>query len=251
MTAPSFVDPTPPGEAVPPLDPIGLVLADALRELIYTGATTSERSLQQAVGVSEIGAECKRQLAYKVAGTPPVHIDENPMPAIIGTGFHLHVQRIIEGLDRRRYLVETPVTYKGVPGTVDLYDRRRRTLIDWKSTSKGKLRKLRQDGPPQRARVQIQIYGAALRALGEDPVRLALAYVPRDGSLEDLWVWSTTPDQKLVDEWMARFELITDDIARGLPPGQMSALPGPLCSYCPFFQPTSTDPARGCPGPNM
>jgi hypothetical protein len=251
MTA-TWTDPVPVAEVpTPALDPIGLVLADHLRELIYTGATTSERSMQQEVGVSEVGSECERQLAYKIAGTAPVHLDENPMPSIIGTGFHLHVQRMIEKLDRRRYLVETPVNYKGIPGTVDLYDRRRRTVIDWKSTGKSKLRRLQADGPPMRAQVQIQIYGAALKALGEDPARLALAYVPRDGSLDDLWVWSTTPDQELVDRWINRFESITESVVAGTPAGNFHALPGPLCNYCPFYLPTSTDLSRGCPGPNL
>jgi hypothetical protein len=250
MTA-TWTDPTPVEELpAPTIDPIGLVLADALRELIFTGATTSERSLQQAVGMSEIGADCERQLAYKIASTPPVNLDPDPMPSIMGTGFHLHVQRMVERLDRRRYLVETPVTFKGIPGTVDLYDRRRRVVIDWKSTGKSKLRRLRTDGPPMRAQIQIQIYGAALRELGEDPSRLALAYVPRDGSLDDLWVWSTVPDQALVDKWVGRFESIVDGHAAGASPADFKATPGPLCKYCPHFLPTSTDLGRGCPGPN-
>lgn len=245
-------DPAPVEEAPEPtIDPIGLVLADALRELIYTGATTSERDLQTAVGMSEIGGDCERQLAYKIAETPPVNVTNDPMPSIMGTGFHLHVQRMIERLDRRRYLVETPVTYKGIPGTVDLYDRRRRIVIDWKSTSKAKLRRLRTDGPPQRAQVQIQIYGAALKLLGEDPARLALAYVPRDGTLDDLWVWSTTPDQAVVDQWVSRFEGLAEMVAKGYGPGDINAKPSRLCSWCDHYSPTSNDLSRGCPGPNL
>lgn len=249
MTA-TWTDPAPVDEQ-PALDPISLVLTDALRELVYTGATTSERSLQSAVGISEIGGGCERQLAYKIAGAPPVNVEPDPLPSIVGTGFHLHMEKIFSRLDRRRWLVETPVTYRGIPGTCDLYDRRRRLVIDWKSTSKSKLRRLRSDGPPEQAQVQIQIYGAALRTLGEDPQRLALAYVPRDGSLDDLWVWSTTPDQGLVDHWVGRFEALVDLHAAGADPSQVDALPSRLCGWCAHYNPTSTDLARGCPGAHL
>ena len=247
----TWVDPAPIVEAQSSLDPISMVLADALRELIYTGATNSERNLQTAVGMSEVGGECERQLAYKIAETPPVHLDPDPMPSIVGTGFHLHMQHIFGQLDRRRWLIEVPVSYRGIPGTCDLYDRRRKLVIDWKSTSKQRLRHLRSDGPPMRTQVQIQLYGAALRELGEDPQRLALAYVPRDGSLDDLWVWTTTPDKALVDQWVGRFEQLTERIAVGVTPGEVSPTPTRLCSWCPHYLPTSTDPDRGCPGPNL
>lgn len=250
MTTTKWADPAPVPEAPepPPLDPINMILADALRELIWTGATSSERSLQTVPGMSEIGGVCDRELYYKLAEIPPVNLAADPMPSIVGTGFHLHMERIFSKLDRRRWLVEVPLDYRGIPGTGDLYDRRRRLLIDWKSTSKGKLRRLRTDGPPERARIQVQLYGAALRELGEDPQRLALVYIPRDGSLDDLWVWSTPPDQAVVDAAVARYERLADAAVRTAPPADISARPGPLCGYCAHHAPGSTDLRRGCPG---
>lgn len=253
MSAPTkWADPTPVTEVeTPPLDPINLVLTDALRELVWTGAVSSERSLQTQAGMSEIGNDCDRELAYKIAGTPPVNLDPDPMPSIIGTGFHLHMEKIFGRLDPRRWLTETKVSYHGIPGTADLYDRRRKLLIDWKSTSKSKLRRLRSDGPPMRAQIQIQLYGAAMREYGEDPQRLALAYVARDGSLDDLWVWSTVPDQSVVDQAVARYEALVDRAARGERPNDVTAKPGRLCSYCAHYSPNATDLSRGCPGPNL
>jgi len=247
----TWTDPAPVTEPEVALDPIGLVLADALRELIYTGATTSQRSRQTAVGVSEIGGDCDRKLAYKIAEVTPTNIDADPMPSIIGTGFHLHMEKIFSTLDRRRWLVEVPVTYRGIPGTCDLYDRRRKLLIDWKSTSKAKLRRLRTDGPPLQAQVQIQIYAQALLALGETPQRCALAYVPRDGSLDDLWVWSTPLQPDLVQHWIERFEGLVERIATGTNPAAIDATPSRLCGWCAHYSPTSTDLSRGCPGPHL
>lgn len=248
----TWTDPAPVAEPeAPPLDPIGLVLADALREIIYTGATTSDRSLQTTVGPSEIGTDCDRQLAYRIAETPPVNLDSDPLPSIVGTGFHLHMEKIFSRLDRRRWLVEVPVEYRGIRGTCDLYDRRRRLVIDWKSTSKGKLRRLRNDGPPIRAQVQIQIYAQALIALGEDPQRVALVYVPRDGGLDDLWVWSSTLQPDLVGHWVGRFERLVERVATGEKPADFNASPSRLCGWCAHHNPASTDPNRGCPGPNL
>lgn len=232
-------------------DPISAVLSDALRELIYTGATNSARSLQTDIGISEVGTECARQLAYKAAGTLPVNLDADPMPSIIGTGFHLHMEKIFRGLDPRRWLVETPVAYRGIRGTADLFDRRRRLLIDWKSTSKSKINRLRKDQPPMQAQVQIQIYAAAMAALGEQVDRCALAYVPRDGKLDDLWVWSAVPDQKIADQWIDRLEGIHNNIAKGDTPAGAAPTPGLLCGFCAYHAPTSTDQSRACPGRNL
>lgn len=253
MSAPAkWADPAPVStEQQPAMDPVNFLLADALRELVWTGAVSSERSLQVQAGMSEIGNECDRELAYKIAATPPVNIDKDPMPSIVGTGFHMHMEKIFGHLDPRRWLVETKVSYRGIPGTADLYDRRRRLLVDWKSTSKSNLRKLRNDGPPMRYQIQIQLYGAAMREHGEDPQRLALAYVARDGSLDDLWVWSTVPDQSVVDQAVARYEALVDRVARGETPAQVDATPGRLCGYCAHYSPHTTHLDRACPGPNL
>lgn len=248
----NFESPTPiPSEPVvetPTVDPISLVLADALRELIWTGVRSAPRSMQTAAGMSEIGADCDRQLAYKVAGIPPSNLGGDPMPVIIGTGFHLHMEAIFSKLDPRRWLVETPVEYEGIPGTCDLYDRRRKTVFDWKSTSKAKLRQLRKDGPPRRVQTQIQLYGAAMAARGEDVTRVALVYVPRDGSLDDLWVWHAAPDQALVDNAVERYRAIANAARLHNDPGEVPAQPSRMCGYCDHFLPGSTDLTRGCPG---
>lgn len=247
FSQPVQLDPEPPQLT---FDPISAVLSDALRELIYTGATNSKRSLQTDIGISEVGTECERALAYKIAGTPPVNLDANPMPSIIGTGFHLHMERIFRDLDPRRWLVETPVSYRGVRGTADLFDRRRRLLVDWKSTSKSKINRLRKTEPPMQAQVQIQIYAAAMAELGETVERAALAYVPRDGSLDDLWVWSVVPDRSIADQWIDRLDALHERIAKGEQPAAIDATPGLLCGFCPHHCATSTDASRACPGRN-
>lgn len=242
----TFADPTP-VPAEPAFDPVSAILADFLRELIWTGVRSSARSMQAAIGMSEVGAECDRQLAYKLSDTTPVALDGDPMPVIMGTGFHLHMEQIFGRLDPRRFLVETKLSYRGITGTADLYDRRRRLLVDWKSTSKSKLRRIRSDGPTLRQEIQLQLYGQALKEAGEDPQRLALAFVARDGSLDDLYVWSTVPRPEVADIAITRLHDIGTR-AQTEGPQVVPSAPSLGCKYCPFHSPASTDLTRACPG---
>lgn len=243
----TFADPTPVSEETPAMDPTSMILADHLRELIWTGARSTERSLQTEIGMSEVGTPCDREIAYKLAQVPPTNLGGDPLPAIMGTGFHLHMEKIFGALDPRRYLIETPVTYAGIRGTVDLFDRRRQLLVDWKSTSKRKVGEIRRNGPTYRQQIQVQLYGAAMRERGEQVDRVALAFVPRDGTLDDLYVWSTAPDPEAVTKATGRVEAIADTVATA-GPESVFATPSRLCGFCDHHLPGSTDIARGCPG---
>lgn len=240
--------PVPTTAPPPPGNPIGIALGEWLRELIWTGAATTPRSLQATAGMSEVGDDCDRQLAYKILGTTPSNLQSDPMASLVGTGIHLVLAEMFHRLDAGtgRWLIEKPVSYRGIPGTADAYDRRRKLLIDWKSTSKAKLRKTRADGPPRRYLVQTQLYAAALRELGEDPQQAALVYVARDGGLDELFVWPVAIDSTIADEAIARYERIAGATKGSL--AEIRAKPTPLCSWCDFYRPGSTDLTHGCPG---
>lgn len=238
------------------MDPISAGLSDWLREVIWTGWATTARSMQQTIGMSEMGAECERQLGYKLSGTAPVNLDDDPMASMTGTGLHHvladYIQRQHGGTGR--WLLEHPVHYRAgddllIPGTVDAYDRRRKLILDWKTTSKQKLRTVRHDGPQTRYVVQAQLYAAALRQAGELPERVGLVYLPRDGRLSELHVWTTVPDEGFLTTWLQRLRDIRSylDHHPGAP-GDITAKPTRLCSWCPWHSPTSTDTHRACPG---
>lgn len=244
-------------EAPPVLtDPISAGLGDWLREVIWTGWATAGRSTQREIGMSEVGTDCDRQLAYKMAGTPPINMDDDPMPSLMGTGLH-HV--LADTLTRLhpgtgRWLVEYPVKYEVdehlvIPGTVDAYDRRRKLVLDWKSTSKAKLRTIRNGGPQVRYVVQAQLYAAALRQAGEAPERVGLVYLPRDGKLSDLHVWTTAPDEQFLTAWLDRLRGINRTLAENYgDPSEAKPVPTRLCGWCSWHNPASTDTARSCPG---
>lgn len=226
------------------MDSTALALASALDSLIALGCATKPRALQRSVGASEIGSKCDRQISYALHGVPATNY-RDPLRTLVGEEFHLALGELFTRLNSgsARWLIETPIIYKNLPGTVDLYDRHTATVIDWKTSTKDKIRRVRREGIPLRYKVQLQIYAAGLAALGETPRRVAVVYIPMDGELSDLWAWvSTVDEQQAIDaiERKERLELI--------PPERATAKPDRLCPWCNHYRPGSTDLALGCPG---
>lgn len=244
-----FEDPDDAKKPEPPTNLISIQLGEWLRELIYEGAATQPRSLQRVIGMSEVGGECDREIAYKIAGNTPTQFDDDPMASIVGTGIHLVLADMFRRMDagRGRWLIEQKVSYQGIPGSCDAYDRRKKLLIDWKSTSKGKIRRIRAGGPPRRYIIQAQLYAAALREIGEDPQQIGIVYLARDGDLNDLFVWPVPVDKTVADNAIKRMRGIEKEL-ESKNVGSIPATPSSLCSWCDHFQPGSTDPNHGCVG---
>ena len=212
-------------------------LEQTLIALIQTGRATEVRSMQAALGMSEAGNTCDRQIAFKLAGTPAVN-PTDPLRSMVGTGTHSVLADMFFRLDGRgtsgRWLIERHVAYGGLLGTVDLYERESGTVIDWKTTLAAKVKRLRYDGPPAQYVTQVQLYGAALWALGENVRRVSLAYLPIDGKLSDLYVWRAKFDRSTADKAVARVRRIIDDARE---PENTPKNPTALCGWCPFYQP--------------
>lgn len=249
-------DAPPEGKPEPTINPIGMAMGEWLRELIWTGEATRPRSLQKTVGMSEVGGECDREIAYKIAGHRKLNINRDPMPSITGSGIHLVLAEMFTRMDGGvgRWLIEQRVTYRGIPGSVDAYDTRRGLIVDWKSTAKAKIRKLRTDGPPRRYERQVQMYAAALREAGEDPQQAALVYLARDGALTDLFVWPITLDEAAAVAAADRYHAIASKVEpqlldpAGFIPGDFTPTPSRLCGWCDYHRAGSTDLKLGCPG---
>lgn len=224
-------------------------LQASITEAIEFGAGTSPRSLQVTIGASEIGGLCKRQIAYRAVGTPPVH-QSDPLKPIVGIGTHLALADIFRRADggMGRYLIEEPVTYRGIKGTCDLLDRRRRVLVDWKVTEKAKIRRVRSTGPPRAYIVQANIYAAGLTDRGEVIDHIAIVYLPSTGDegLAGMYVWMASPDRALADRAVEEFWEVRD-AAQKNGPGSITPHPTRLCPWCIHYQPGSADPDRSCP----
>lgn len=228
------------------LDPHALVLGEALKDRVHTLSATAPRSQQAALGFSEVGQPCDRRLSHRLAGTPVVHRPD-PLPALFGTGLH---QVLAEGFARLerwaqvgRYALERSVTYRGITGSCDGYDRRLRTTFDWKTTTLRSISRIRREGPPTASVIQVNGYAAGLIAAGETVDAVALVYLPRDGALEEMYVWRGPFERPVIDAAIDRV-----DALRGTDPAQVPASTSPLCGWCPFYRRDHTDLATGCPG---
>lgn len=242
-TAPAALVDPPPVRPAPPPDPVAMVVAAHARSIVRTISATSARSQQSAVGMSEL-VGCARRLSYRFAGAPVVHRPD-PLAAFIGTGFHAAVEEGLRRLDAGvgRYLIEHRVTYRGVPGHVDLYDRWEHLVADWKTTQLKKLSRVRSEGPSASHRVQIMGYAAGLRAQGYRVENAAIIYVPTDGTVDDIHAWRSTVDTTAVDEAIDRLSTVAAAV-----PSQTEPTYTPLCNWCPFHNPASSDLDVSCPG---
>jgi hypothetical protein len=244
FTPATLPDPKP---AEPVVDPLADVLADALADGIWQGNATAPRSLQTQLGFSQLGSECDRRLMHHLRATPPVNFSPDPLRSIVGTGVHLVLADYWRRLDGRtgRYLVEQPVLWQGIPGSVDLFDRRRRFVIDWKTTDLKKVTRYRAQGPSYSQVVQVQGYGAALQASGETVDNVALAWIPIDGELSDIYVWRAPLDVAIPQRAIDRLAYVS---TQKFP---ATATPSALCKWCPFYRPGSIDLSISCPGKDL
>jgi hypothetical protein len=223
----------------------GMLAGEWVRDTLLRISMSSPRSRQVALGPSDMGQPCLRRSSYKLLRTSPVNLTD-PLLMLLGNSFHEYVSAALG--DDDRYLLEYPVEYRGVLGTVDLYDRYRRRVIDWKTTKQRSISRYVSGGPPSQYVVQASIYAAGLIAEGYPVDEIALVFLPRDGTLSDLWVSVTPPDLQAADEHISRVEQLKLDLMAGATPGEVDPTPSPLCSYCPYHRPQSTDLTLACPG---
>ncbi len=250
----------PPAAAVSPLS---AALKKRLTQIISWADANSERSLQVAIGPSELGTPCERRLAYRLTGWREMNEHLDPWPAIVGTAVHAwtgaSVQKFMSRTGAHDWLIEVELDCDPlVHGHSDLYQISTGTVVDLKTCGTTALRHLQKHGPSQEYKVQVQTYGRGHVRAGRPVNAVALVFVPRAGWLRDMYVWSEPYDVSVaccaLDRmYMLAYRLIEMDVMRY--PGhfnEIPATPGDACVFCPFYNPTSdpdtTADHRGCPG---
>jgi hypothetical protein len=247
-------------------DEYSQALAERIGQFIIDADTNSARSKQRAIGPSEVGEPCERQLTYKVLDWPETNTDRDPIASIIGTGFHLWMAEKFEarqvdlGDGRPRYRIEERVTVRDSPietarltGSSDLFDRLARLNWDWKLVGQSSHDKYRRQGPGEKYRIQAHLYGLGQENAGEAPDRVVVAFVARYHQLK-VHVWSEPYDRTVAEAALARLDRIRDRaqvLELDLHPDRWDQIPIPVkpnCRFCPFLKPGSTDLSTGCPG---
>lgn len=248
------------------------VLAASVMHTVKQAAARAPRSLQAAVGPSQLGVPCTRRLAYSVLDWPAKpNSDTDPWASVIGTATHAWMASTYEAENRRlfseagdqvwlngvrqdRYLIEHRVKLPGgIYGSCDLFDRDTGTVIDWKIVGPPRLKEYRRSGPGQQYRTQAHLYGLGMQLQGEIVNDVAIVFLPRGGRISDLHVWSEPYDPQIAADALGRHQATKDALAVLDPeanPERWALLPtaDAHCNYCPFHLPGSADLSQGCPG---
>lgn len=259
---PASVNPfTTPGDS-----PLGDLAADIKAEMMTMVRMYEEftpRKMQQALGPSDLGIECDRRLAYKIAGITG-HNMGDPWAAFVGSSIHARLETVVRKYAERTggtWLIEQQVIVTPlIKGRADLVHDD--MVIDIKSASPDVMRKLPDTGPRASYLPQIHSYAYGLNGAGHTINRVAFVFVPRSGRLDDMYVWADDYRPDIAEAALRRVY----SFARRL--GELDVVNNPdlwesvpakpdylWCQYCPLFNRAwgPDDPAtdKGCAGYKM
>lgn len=216
--------------------------SEALRELIIhqmtEAANGADRNIQKAIGPSEIGEPCTRQVAFKVAGVEKNPSWMDPLPSIRGVAMHSWMEA---NLPRDIWELECRVDCGGVTGTSDAYHKPTGTVVDWKFLGATQHLEWVKGYLSQKYKVQGHTYGNGWARKGYQVNRVALAIFGITKTLQDLYVWSEPWDPAVVTEALNRLANVRMYVAgtgasntNRLPLLQIGAKPGGGCYFCPY-----------------
>jgi hypothetical protein len=207
------------------------------------------RSAQKAIGPSEAGSECARQLAAKMVDAPRTNPQGDSLPAWLGTAGHSALElafiaeneRLMFNQQAPRWITERRLQIAdGLAGTADLYDVRDGRVTDFKFPGASMFSKYRKGGPSEVYRVQGHLYGLGYANAGFDVREVSIWFIPRSSSFEKSFVWSEPFDRDLalaaVDR-LAKIRTAVDLIGAVEDNSQLDrvpAKPGDACRFCPF-----------------
>ena len=187
-----------------------------LRDVIVHAIDNDPRTLQTALGPSDIANGCDRCLAHVLAGHERRHQSAAWLPTI-GRAFHEWAETaVLQHLARTgsdRYLPEVAVTVgqlrgHDITGHSDLFDIHTGTVVDYKLVGKTTITQAKR-GPKATYRNQIHLYGKGIAARGHNVRDVAVWYLPRNAiSLDAGHVFTEPYDATLADAALARANAI-------------------------------------------
>lgn len=207
------------------------------------------RSQQAAIGPSEVGNPCGKEIAAKLLGHPDRDRGA-PWKPTIGTAVHAWLESAfdadnlrVEAVDQggaERWYIETRVEVgeydggKTITGSCDLYDRVTATVIDHKVVGPKQLKKYKAGDPGAQYRAQAHLYGRGWVRAGLPVDNVAVMFLPRDGELRDAYMWHEPYNEQVAIDALARLDgiaLAVNTIGDGaIGAVQCNASP---CYYCP------------------
>jgi hypothetical protein len=190
------------------------------------------RHLQKELGPSEVGHPCMRKLALGMMDEPRCNPQYDPLPSIVGTATHKWLESAASyanvALGRQRWLVETRVNVApGLAGSCDLYDKDTATVIDWKVPGANRFKMYVKEMSPV-YRGQAHMYGRGYENAGLPVKQVAIALLPRGGTLSGMHLWREDYNPQLVDQILRRREAVMvmlNDFRVEIDPGRYEWFP--------------------------
>lgn len=214
-------------------------------------ARNSKRSLQKALGPSDISKPCERAIGYKLLGSESVN-DPDPWFTIIGSAMHKWMEECYRAKNKRlgyaRYLIEHKVSVGGkISGKLDIFDTELNAVIDWKFVGESGLKRGK-SGEDESYSQQLSLYAKAISK--KYPVDwIITVYLPRNNFLSKRFVNVAAYEPALADKALERYLKVAKVVAKGGADSLALLIPTTHhCDFCPFFLPGSLDISLGCPG---
>jgi hypothetical protein len=246
---------TPPDEVVltrPPADP----LREDLIAMIQHKALNNPRNLQRELGPSQVGHPCMRKLAMQLMEVPRSNPEWDCLPSAYGVAMHTWLEDAAridnERLGYERWIIETKVwVTPTLWGTADLYDTESHTVIDWKNLGYTSFdAHIKDVGPTYRH--QVQLYGKGFANTGYPVKQVAIAMLPRTGTLEKMHLERMDYDETIADRVLAKRDAVVamlQDFDIDNHPERYTWFPitPDQCFFCPFWRPEPRSPIQ-CSG---
>jgi len=227
------------------------VTADMVRDLIVGQDRARPRSRQRAIGPSDLSSPCNRKLMYQLLDVEPVRADSVNLAAWVGTQMHSGMEAALKGDDEWQTEVNVGVEVaKGIRlfGHLDAYHKPSFTIIDWKSVGPSALQKYRRETPIN-YETQIDLYGLLAVLSGKFRVdNVGIGYLPRNGDLSDIHVYTRPWNQDRADAAIKR--LVDLHAASAAGPAVLPMIgTAPDCRFCKWHMYGHLgDPAQACGG---
>lgn len=238
-----------------PLNTPSKELANELTNIITEASRYTPRSQQVYIGPSEVGQECVRRLAYKLLDWEKANESGGgSWAANVGTAIHSFLEEIFSKYPEK-YEVEQKVQIRAnLSGTVDLFDKEKGYVLDWKTTSPAGVKAKRSEGATSQQVTQVQLYGYGKAQQGVQVNKVGLIFLPTGGQITDMHIELYDYDENAALSALARLDsvyelLSTIDVEENPQMWPLiPATPSRMCMYCPYYRPFSTDLSVACNG---
>jgi hypothetical protein len=172
----------------------------------------TERSFQTVIGISEVGSDCRKCVARKLAGKPKK--PDGSWYPFIGTAVHASLE---EGFARwpDDYKLEGRIDvheYKSLKlgGSCDMFAFQDGVVNDWKVVGERALKEAAGGKIKDQYRIQAMLYGLGWKRKGFDVTHVALTFLPRDVDLSNAQVVMLRYDEAVALEALAALEVMID-----------------------------------------